>query len=63
MSTPTTEHPPPPAGHGGPHTGPHTGPQRRVRHQAQDVVAVMAFSGALSVACAVALLVLTQLGR
>ncbi len=37
--------------------------QRRVRHQAQDAVAVMAFSGFLSVACAVALLLLTQLGR
>lgn len=37
--------------------------ERRVRHQAQDVVAVMAFSGLLSVACAVALLLLTQLGH
>ncbi len=37
--------------------------ERRVRHQAQDVVAVMAFSGLLSVTCAVALLLLTQLGR
>ncbi len=37
--------------------------ERRVRHQAQDVVAVMAFSGLLSIACAVALLLLSQLGR
>jgi hypothetical protein len=58
MSTPTTEHPPSPAS---PHSP--TGSERRVRHQAQDVLAVMAFSGALSVACAVALMVLTQLGR
>jgi hypothetical protein len=38
-------------------------PERRVRHQAQDVVAVMAFSGAFSVLSALALLLLTQLGR
>jgi|GEM_PF-3582414 len=38
-------------------------PERRVRHQAQDVVAVMAFSGVVSVACAAALLLLTHLGR
>ena len=37
--------------------------ERRVRHQAQDVVAVMAFSGLLSVACALLLLLLTQLGH
>lgn len=37
--------------------------ERRVRHQAQDVVAVMAFSALLSVVCALALLLLTQLGR
>jgi len=47
----------------GPVTGPPAGVERRVRHQAQDVMAVMAFSGLLSCACAVALLLLTQLGR
>ncbi len=36
---------------------------RRVRHQAQDVVALMAFSGFTSLGCALALLLITQLGR
>ena len=39
------------------------GARPRVRHQARDVVAVMAFSAATSVSLASALLVLTHLGR
>lgn len=38
-------------------------PQRRVRHQAQDVVAVMAFSLVASTSIAVALLLLTVAAR
>lgn len=37
-------------------------PERRVRHQARDVVALMAFSAAVSVAFAAALLLVTALG-
>ena len=59
-STPATERLSRSALSGAPGAGP---AQRRVRHQAQDALAVMAFSGFLSVACAVALLLLTQLGR
>lgn len=36
---------------------------RRVRHQAREAVAVMAFSAATSVGLAVGLLLLTNLGR
>ncbi|MFC6285599.1 hypothetical protein ACFP3Q_00735 [Nocardioides sp. GCM10027113] len=36
---------------------------RRVRHQARDAVAVMAFSAATSVGLATALLLLTSLAR
>jgi hypothetical protein len=38
-------------------------PERRVRHQARDVVALMAFSATVSVGVATALLVITTLGR
>ena len=37
--------------------------QRRVRHQAREAAAVMAFSAATSIGVAVAFLLLTQLGR
>jgi hypothetical protein len=37
--------------------------QRRIRHQARDAVAVMAFSAASSSAIAAGLLLLAQLGR
>jgi hypothetical protein len=36
---------------------------RRVRHQAREAVAVMAFSAATSVGLAVGLLLITSLGR
>ncbi len=36
---------------------------RRVRHQARDAAALMAFSLATSIACAVGLLLLAHLGR
>ena len=36
---------------------------RRVRHQAREAVAVMAFSAATSAALAVGMLLLTTLGR
>ncbi len=39
------------------------GPERRVRHQARDVAALMAFSALVSVGCAVALLLITALGN
>ena len=39
------------------------GPPRRVRHQAREAVALMAFSALTSVALAAALLVLTSLGQ
>jgi hypothetical protein len=42
---------------------PGTGPERRVRHQARDVAALMAFSALVSVGFAVALLLITALGR
>jgi hypothetical protein len=38
-------------------------PVRRVRHQAREAVAVMAFSAATSVGVATAFLILTSLGR
>lgn len=38
------------------------GPPRRVREQARDVVALMAFSATISVGAAVLLLALTRLG-
>jgi hypothetical protein len=38
-------------------------PVRRVRHQAREAVAVMAFSAAMSIGLASALLVATSLGR
>jgi hypothetical protein len=38
-------------------------PVRRVRHQAREAAAVMAFSAATSVGLAAALLILTSLGR
>ncbi|NPC95390.1 hypothetical protein [Nocardioides sp. zg-DK7169] len=38
------------------------GPPRRVREQARDVVALMAFSATVSVGVALALLVLSRLG-
>jgi hypothetical protein len=38
------------------------GTERRVRHQARDVVALMAFSALVSVGSAVALLLITSLG-
>jgi len=38
------------------------GPERRVRHQARDVVALMTFSGAVSIGLALALLLITSLG-
>lgn len=38
------------------------GPPRRVREQARDVVAVMAFSASVSVGAALLLLVLSRLG-
>ncbi len=38
-------------------------PVRRVRHLAQEAVAVMAFSAAMSVGLAAALLLVTNLGR
>jgi hypothetical protein len=37
-------------------------PERRVRHQARDVAAVMAFSALVSVGFAVTLLLLSSLG-
>ena len=37
--------------------------QRRIRHQARDAAAVMAFSAASSTAVAAGLLLLAQLGR
>ena len=37
-------------------------PQRRVRHQARDAAVLMAFSAAVSVAFAVALLLIAALG-
>jgi hypothetical protein len=37
-------------------------PERRVRHQARDVAALMAFSALVSVSFAVALLLLHSLG-
>lgn len=43
-------------------TGP-AGQARRVREQASDVLAVMAFSAASSVATALLLVVLTSVGR
>ena len=58
-STPATERYPAAAGA----RGTQPDPERRVRHQAQDVLGLMAFSGLLSVSCAVALLLLTHLGR
>jgi len=36
---------------------------RRVRHQARETIAVMAFSAATSVGLAVGLLLITSLGR
>lgn len=38
-------------------------PPRRVRHQARDAAAVMAFSLVLSLSCAVGFLLLAHLGR
>jgi hypothetical protein len=38
-------------------------PVRRVRHQAREAAAVMAFSAATSIGLAAALLILTSLGR
>jgi hypothetical protein len=38
-------------------------PERRVRHQARDVVAVMAFSAVVSVGFATALLLIASLGN
>ncbi|MGA8245523.1 MAG: hypothetical protein WB797_01315 [Nocardioides sp.] len=38
-------------------------PQRRVRHQARDAVALMAFSATTSTAFAAGLLLLAHLGR
>jgi hypothetical protein len=38
-------------------------PVRRVRHQAREAAAVMAYSAATSVGLAAALLILTSLGR
>jgi len=38
-------------------------PVRRVRHQAREAAAVMAFSAATSVGLAIALLLVTSLGR
>jgi hypothetical protein len=38
-------------------------PVRRVRHQAKEAAAVMAFSAATSIGLAAALLILTSLGR
>jgi len=37
-------------------------PERRVRHQARDVAALMGFSAVVSVGFAVALLLITSLG-
>lgn len=37
-------------------------PERRVRHQARDVVALMAFSAVVSIGFAAALLLITALG-
>ena len=37
-------------------------PERRVRHQARDVVALMAFSALVSVGLALTLLLLSSLG-
>ena len=62
-STPATERYPAAAGARGIHSARGCDPERRVRHQAQDVLGLMAFSGLLSVSCAVALLLLTHLGR
>lgn len=39
------------------------GPERRVRHQARDVAALMAFSAVVSVGFAVVLLLVTALGN
>jgi hypothetical protein len=44
-------------------TGSPAATPRRVRHQARDVVAVMAFSASTSLALAGGLLLLSQLGR
>ncbi len=38
-------------------------PVRRVRHQAREAAAVMAFSAAVSIGLATAFLLLTSLGR
>ena len=38
-------------------------PERRVRHQARDVAALMAFSALVSLGLAVALLLITALGN
>jgi hypothetical protein len=38
------------------------GPERRVRHQARDVAALMAFSATISIGFAVALLLISALG-
>jgi hypothetical protein len=40
-----------------------TGDVRRVRHQARDAVVLMTFSAATSAGVALALLLLTRLGR
>jgi hypothetical protein len=39
------------------------GTARRVRHQARDAAVLMAFSAAVSVGCAIALLLVTSLGN
>ena len=39
------------------------GPERRVRHQARDVAALMAFSALVSVGLAAALLLISSLGN
>ena len=39
------------------------GPERRVRHQARDVAALMAFSALVSVGFATALLLISALGN
>lgn len=39
------------------------GPERRVRHQARDVIALMTFSAVVSVGFAVVLLLIASLGR
>jgi hypothetical protein len=41
---------------------PGTVAERRVRHQAREVAALMAFSAVVSVGCAVALLLISALG-